>query len=140
MNDRCECGHPRRDHRVSSFGEPCHAAIGGDDLFGLCPCNQYRPARDELPDPLPHFDGRTYDGRFDHERLGKQARAVFLVMRDRQWRTLHELSVATGYPEASISARLRDFRKPKFGGHVVEDRRRGDATRGLWEYRLTVVP
>jgi len=93
----------------------------------------------ELPDPLPQFDGRTYDPRFDYERLGKQAKAVFTVMRDRQWRTLREISNATGYPEASVSARLRDFRKPKFGGHVVEDRRRDEAHRGVWEYRLTVV-
>lgn len=92
----------------------------------------------QLPDPLPGFDGRTYEQRFDYERLGKQARGVFLLMRDRRWRTLREISDATAYPEASISARLRDFRKPKFGAHIVEDRRRGAAVDGVWEYRLIV--
>jgi hypothetical protein len=43
----------------------------------------------------------------------------------------------TGFPEASISARLRDFRKEQFGKHVVERRRR---SQGQWEYRLIVVP
>jgi len=92
-----------------------------------------------LPDPIPGFDGRTYSERFDYERLGKQAKAVFVLMRDGRWRTLRELSAATGYPEASVSARLRDFRKPKFGGHEVDDRRRHDPARGVWEYRLTVA-
>lgn len=36
---------------------------------------------------------------------------------------------------ASISARLRDLRKPKFGGYVVERRRR---TVGTWEYRVSL--
>ena len=92
-----------------------------------------------LPEPLPRFDGGTYEHRFDYQRLGKQARAVFVVMRDGHWRTLHEIALATGCPEASISARLRDFRKPKFGGHQVHDRRRDDPTSGVWEYRLTVT-
>lgn len=91
-----------------------------------------------LPVPLPGFDGRTYNGHFDYERLGRQAQGVFGVMRDGQWRTLAEISAATGYPEASISARLRDFRKEKFGAHTVEDRRCGNPARGLWEYRLSV--
>ena len=38
-------------------------------------------------------------------------------------------------PEASISARLRDFRKH---GLSVERRRRGDPRAGLWEYRVLV--
>jgi hypothetical protein len=49
------------------------------------------------------------------------------------WWTLPQLAAATGYPEASISARIRDLRKPKFGGHTVERRH---VSKGLWEYRL----
>jgi len=41
-----------------------------------------------------------------------------------------------GGSEAGISARLRDFRKIKFGGHKVYRRRRGEASKGLHEYRL----
>jgi uncharacterized membrane protein len=50
------------------------------------------------------------------------------------WWTLAELARATGYPEASISARLRDLRKPKFGGYTVE---RQYVERGLFRYRVT---
>jgi len=39
-------------------------------------------------------------------------------------------------PEASVSARLRDLRKAKFGGYRVE-RQRVREGRGLYHYRLT---
>ena len=78
-------------------------------------------------------DGKTFAKAKDEKRLNKQARAVWNLMRDGIWRTLAEISNATREPEASISARLRDFRKPKFGGHQVWRRRR---TEGAWEYRL----
>ena len=55
-----------------------------------------------------------------------------------RWRTLAEIEAACGDPQASISARLRDFRKVEFGEHAVERRRRGVGYRGLFEYR--VVP
>ena len=82
------------------------------------------------------FGGETYEPEFDRERLGKQSRAVFKVMQEPQWRTLYEIEEMTGYPQASISARLRDFRKKRFGGHVVLRRRRGEPARGLFEYLL----
>ncbi len=81
------------------------------------------------------FDGETYDGELDADRLGAQCRKVFGVMRDGQWRTLQRISEQSGAPEASVSARLRDFRKPRFGGYEVERRRVSDGS-GLWEYRL----
>ncbi len=40
------------------------------------------------------------------------------------WLTLHEIAALTRYGEASISAQLRHLRKPRFGGHRVEKRRR----------------
>jgi hypothetical protein len=88
----------------------------------------------ELPDAP--FDGDTYEPDKDHVRLRGQNLRVFTLMRDGLWRTLGEISEGTGDPEASVSARLRDFRKKKFGGHTVESRRRGPASDGLWEYRL----
>ena len=57
-------------------------------------------------------------------------------MRDGAWRTLDEISVAVGAPPASVSARLRDLRKEKFGAHLVERRSRGERGRGLYEYRV----
>lgn len=80
-------------------------------------------------------DGDTYDRKADRWRLNKQHVRIYMVMRDADWYTLMYLSMQTGDPEASISARLRDFRKERFGGHVVE-RRRVTGADGWWEYRL----
>lgn len=79
-------------------------------------------------------DGISFEPKKDRKRLNKQAQAVYNLMADKRWRTLAEISAATGAPEASASARLRDWRKPKFGGYQVDRRRRADA--GTWEYRL----
>ncbi len=84
---------------------------------------------------LPDFDGETYDRARDHQRLTGEMAVVFRLMEDGDWRTLHEISAQTLAPEASVSARLRDLRKAKFGGHTVERRY---VTAGLWEYRLEV--
>jgi len=89
-----------------------------------------------LSKALPDHDGATFDALLDKVRLNKQLRRVFEVVRDGHWRTLRELEEITEDPQASISARLRDLRKTKFGGLTIERRRRGEATRGLFEYRL----
>lgn len=79
------------------------------------------------------FDGKTYDPARDGMRLGAQLLRVWALMSDGKWRTLAEISINTGDPQASVSARLRDIRKPKFGGHAVEVIHLG---RGLYQYRL----
>lgn len=71
--------------------------------------------------------------RADHVRMGKQRAAVWALVRLGEWWTLAEVSEATGAPEASVSARLRDFRRPRYGGHTVERRKRG---REQYEYRV----
>lgn len=82
----------------------------------------------------PRFDGETYEPRLDRARLTSQGRRLFHVMADGRWRTLAELAERVGAPEASVSARLRDLRKRRFGQHQVERRRRTGG--GLFEYRL----
>lgn len=82
------------------------------------------------------FDGATYEPEFDRSRLNAQQRRVFDVMLDGRWRALNEISAVTSDPEASVSARLRDFRK---FGFTVDRQRRGEATRGLFEYRLKLA-
>lgn len=82
-------------------------------------------------------DGTTYDNTRDRGRLNAQHLRVYLVMQYGQWVTLSDVAARTGDPEASISARLRDFRKPRFGGHEVERRH---VEGGLWEYRLSWNP
>lgn len=83
------------------------------------------------------FSGATYQSRLDRCRLNRQLVAVFSLMADGAWRTLREIADAVNAPEASVSARLRDLRKKRFGAWKVESRRRGEAARGLYEYRVT---
>lgn len=84
----------------------------------------------------PGFGGETYEPERDGERLGRQLLRVKALMLDGEWRTLAEIGEHVGAPEASVSARLRDLRKPKFGGYVVNKRVRGEPRSGLHEYRL----
>lgn len=88
------------------------------------------------PKNRPHFDGETYEPDLDHSRLTKQIDRVRAAMLDGQWRTLPQISEITSDPEASISARLRDLRKTKFGGLFVERRRKGQGKNGFFEYRV----
>ena len=88
--------------------------------------------------PTDRFDGKTFVEELDGERLGRQLSQVRALCLDGVWRTLREISLALEAPEASVSARLRDLRKPRFGEHEVMRRRRGDPRSGLHEYRVLV--
>jgi hypothetical protein len=80
--------------------------------------------------------GSTYSREHDHARLSRQQQAVWECMKDGNWRSLLEIAAATGEPEASVSARLRDFSRL---GFTKERRARPgiDRKRGVWEYRVT---
>lgn len=82
-------------------------------------------------------DGETYEHARDSSRLGEQMRAVFELMKDGKERTLREIAYATEYPESSVSARLRDLRKERFGGHMIH---RHYIARGLFSYQLELNP
>ena len=82
--------------------------------------------------------GKVYDYKYDYTRLKKQRERVWAVMVSHEWVTLSEIAFKTGDPEASISASLRDFRKPKYGSHAVMKRPRGHRKTGLWEYSLVL--
>jgi hypothetical protein len=82
---------------------------------------------------IQHRDGVTYVHERDGTRLAAQHIRVLECLRSGSWWTLQALSDATGDPEASVSARLRDLRKERFGSHEIERRY---VRRGLWEYRL----
>jgi len=79
--------------------------------------------------------GPAFDPAKDGARVGKQHAVIrdFMLGRD-EWLTLAELEEALGYPQASISAQLRHLRKPQFGSHRVDKRRRAGA--GTWEYAV----
>ena len=120
------------DDQGSLFNEPpvCPECGGRLKVWNIL-LGTYVPCTN--PIHLPDFDGATYERPRDHIRLGKQAKRVWGVLLDGEWHTLHEIAKTTGDPEASISARIRDLRKVKFGGHVVE---RDFVSNGLWRYRL----
>jgi hypothetical protein len=91
------------------------------------------------PSPLPSgtvgasFDGGTYVPERDARRLRRLLVRVFDLMSDGRPRTLREITMLCGGTEASVSARLRDFRKLRHGAHRVEHTCLGH---GLWSYRL----
>jgi hypothetical protein len=82
---------------------------------------------------IPHRDGSTYVHERDARRLAGQHCRVLAAMQDGLEHTLAELAKITRDPEASISARLRDLRKPRFGSHDIQRRY---VERGLFRYRL----
>lgn len=85
---------------------------------------------------MPDFDGETYERALDHDRLGAQMLRVAHVMKDGKWHTLAEVAKVTEDPEASVSARIRDLRKLKFGGHSVNRER---VVGGKFKYRLVLI-
>lgn len=82
----------------------------------------------------PKIEGKTFDKKLDGPRLNKQSKLVFDLMIDGRCRTLGEISAETKAPEASVSARLREFRKK---GFIVSKRRLGDDAGGHYAYRVT---
>lgn len=107
------------------------------------------PLFDNLPASAPsdeiRFDGSDYDPSLDDARLHGQIARVQDVMSDGEWRTLEEIQqrivrrFRVTDPLPSVSAQLRHLRKSRFGGFVVQKRRRGHAKAGLFEYRIAPV-
>jgi hypothetical protein len=83
------------------------------------------------------FDGKTYDEKRDQDRLSRQYKRVFELMKDGEWRTLRAVAEVLEDPESSIGARLRDMRKDRFGGHTVL---RQYLMAGVFKYRLVLNP
>lgn len=83
----------------------------------------------------PSFNGADYNRLEDRERLTGQILRIYNLMKDGQFRTLGQIEEVTGDPQASISAQLRNLRKPRFGGHTVE---RMNCGGGLFSYRLMI--
>lgn len=82
---------------------------------------------------MSKFDGVTFEDARDGKRLTAQIYRVFAGLKDHQWHTLTGLSLITGDPESSVSARIRDLRKSRYGGYTIERRY---VKNGLWEYKL----
>lgn len=81
------------------------------------------------------FDGETYEPALDKARLTAQYSRVFETMANGLFYTLKQLEELTKAPQASISARIRDMRKERFGSHTITRRR---VEGGTYEYKLTI--
>jgi hypothetical protein len=73
----------------------------------------------------------------DWRQLTNQLARVRVYMLQSNWRTLREIEDALGHPQASISARLRDLRKSRYGSYIVARRRREGMK--VWEYRVMIT-
>lgn len=71
--------------------------------------------------------------RQDKKRAANQRKLVKHYVLSNGWVTLQEIAEATGQPEASVSARLRDLRAEG----LQVDRRRVKDGNGLHIYRVT---
>ena len=77
---------------------------------------------------MADYDVSIFDGNADGEGAGKDKRLatqlarVFTVLElgGWGWLTLAEIARRANAPEASVSARLRDLRKPRFGGWTID--------------------
>lgn len=72
---------------------------------------------------------------FDPDGLKPQTRKVFDALSDGHWHTLRQLSDASGAPEASVSARMRDLRGEEYALPLEAEKMPGS---NLWRYRLTL--
>ena len=79
------------------------------------------------------FDGAVYVKERDYDRLANNHYKLKDLMQDQVFRTLGQISDLTNIPPASVSAGLRDFRKAKFGSHILNRKYLGN---GLYSYQL----
>jgi hypothetical protein len=91
------------------------------------------------------FDGAAYEPSRDRVRLALQVERVRVFMLGGEWHTLREIKTALEdlyvpavFPESSISAQLRNLRKPGYSYRLLKRRRVGvhGPGAGIWEYRL----
>lgn len=101
-------------------------------LFSEMETRTIEEARQTIGASSIQFDGLSAM-QIDTVRLATQLSRVYNLMRDGHYRTLTEIATATGCLETSASARLRDFRKKRFGAHQVIPRKNSE---GVNEYRL----
>jgi len=75
------------------------------------------------------FDGETYSP-IDESRLKNNLQWVFFAMQHCEWHSLADLRLVGG---SAADSRVRDLRKPRFGGFEIETKNCGN---GEWHYRI----
>jgi hypothetical protein len=129
--------HSSKQHRADWAGIPAPVVTKSSKAKASEAVNTASPETRTGPPTGTMILEKTRDQFEDPDegvRLGTQAQAVYSLMLDGNWRSLRDIAEDTGFPEASISARLRDLRKPEFGGLRVEHMNMG---KGHWLYRLS---
>lgn len=104
--------------------------IEGIELFSPALRKWWRRAKRKSP-ATPYNAPQYWASPEDRPRLRGRMRAVFRAMKDGEWWTLNELCELGGVPTGT-SSRLRDLRKPQFGGYNIQRRMMG----GVNRYRL----
>ena len=80
------------------------------------------------------FDGDDYVDSRDRQRLKGQMQRVYNCLNDYRWWTVDDICRVTGDRNgASISAQIRNLRKPKFGAYIIEKEHKGN---GLYAFRM----
>ena len=91
------------------------------------------------------FGGAGYDPQFDRARLKMQVERIRSYMLLAGWKTLREIKTdlertyaPAMFPEGSISAQLRNLKKPPYFYRLLRRRRAGvhGPGAGIWLYRL----
>lgn len=75
--------------------------------------------------------------RAESARLDSLRERIRECLRSGGWWTLRELETVVGGHGTGVSAKLRDLRKPRYGGHTIEAER---VCAGLWRYRMVPQP
>ena len=85
--------------------------------------------------------GATFDPKQDGPRTSNQLRVVRDILSDGAWHPGPDIVAEASEilkqtcSDSSITARIRDLRKPRHGGHQIDRRRRHEGG-GLHEYRM----
>lgn len=80
------------------------------------------------------IDGAFYNPSLDEQRLTTQMERVRRELSDGRWHTAQHIADRTHAPLTSVSAQIRNLRKPENGGYHIETKRDGDT--GLFLYRM----
>jgi hypothetical protein len=82
---------------------------------------------------VTRFSGADYVPRRDDARLLRQVDHIREIVLSAGWYSVPDIARLTGYSENSVSAQLRNLRKPSHGSYRVEGARFPD---GVWRYRV----
>lgn len=97
----------------------------------MCDCRAVLLPRPDVNPEAP----AGIESESDVIRLNKQQARVWAILKDEAWHTLPEIEERTGVPTQSISARIRDLRKVKYGEHTIH---RESLGHGVFRYRLEI--